>query len=133
DRVWRRTKSVYGPGFTLLSAAGMKVAGSSRLAARLFFQVVAALAIGAVLFLVDRRGRDPLALAAIGLNPVIVLGVVNNAHNDALVGLPVLGAVLFVASERPVAAGLVAAAGALVKVSPLLHGAAPGRRLWHRR
>jgi alpha-1,6-mannosyltransferase len=133
DRVWRRTKSVYGPGFTWLSAAGMRVVGSSRLAARLFFQIVAAIAIGVVLFLVDRRARDPLALACIGLNPVIVLGVVNNAHNDALVGLAVLGAVLLVLSGRPVAAGLAGAAGALVKLSALVPMAAVGWWLWRRR
>jgi hypothetical protein len=133
DHVWRRTKSVYGPGFTWLSAAGMRVVGSSRLAARLFFQIVAAIAIGVVLFLVDRRERDPLALVCIGLNPVIVLGVVNNAHNDALVGLAVLGAVLLVLSGRPMAAGLAGAAGALVKLSALLPLAAVGWWLWRRR
>ena len=133
DRVWRKTKSVYGPGFTWLSAAGMWVVGSSRLAARLFFQIVAAIAIGVVLFLIDRRARDPLALACVGLNPVIVLGVVNNAHNDALVGLAVLGAVLLVLSGRPVAAGLAGAAGALVKLSTLLPMAAVGWWLWRRR
>jgi hypothetical protein len=111
----------------------MRVAGSSRLAARLFFQIVAACSVGLALFLVDRRGRDPLALAAIGLNPVIVLGVVNNAHNDALVGLAVLGAVLLVLSGRPVAAGLAGAAGALVKLSALLPVAAVGWWLWRRR
>jgi alpha-1,6-mannosyltransferase len=133
DHVWQRTKSVYGPAFTWLSAAGMRLAGSSRLAARLLFQIVAALAIGVVLFLIDRRGRDPLALACIGLNPVIVLGVVNNAHNDALIGLAILGAVLLAHAGRPVAAGLAGAAGALVKLSALLPMAAVGWWLWRRR
>ena len=133
DQVWRRTKSVYGPLFTALSAAGMRVVGSSRLADRLFFQIVAALAIAVALVLIDRRWRDPLALACVGLNPVIVLGVVNNAHNDALVGLAVLGAVLLALSGRTVAAGIVGALGALVKVSALLPVAAIAWWLWRRR
>src|SRR5436190_22141806 len=41
---WHHTGSVYGPLFTGVSAAAMAVAGTSFLATRLFFQLLAALA-----------------------------------------------------------------------------------------
>ncbi|MFN2608940.1 MAG: hypothetical protein ABR511_13800 [Acidimicrobiales bacterium] len=117
---WVTSRSVYGPAFTAVSAAGMAVAGTSPLAARLFFQGLAALAVAVALVVVDRRSRDPVAVALLGVNPVVVVGVVNGAHNDALVGLAVLGGALLVAARRPVWAGAALAAGALVKVAALL-------------
>jgi hypothetical protein len=45
-----------------------------------------------------------------------VIGVVNGGHNDALIGLALLGGVLLAADRRPAAAGLALAAAALVKI-----------------
>lgn len=118
-RFWVESRSVYGPLFTGLSAAGMAVAGSSATVARLFFQGLAALAVAFALFLVDRRTRDPVALALLGVNPITVVSVVNGAHNDALVGLAVLAGVLLVVARRPAWAGAALAAGALVKATAL--------------
>ncbi|MGI9023869.1 MAG: glycosyltransferase 87 family protein, partial [Acidimicrobiales bacterium] len=127
---WVDSRSVYGPLFTVAAAAGMTAAGHSALRARLFFQGLAALAVGAVLVLVDRRTRDPVALALIGINPVVVVSVVNGGHNDALVGLAVLGGALLVVRRRPAWAGALLAAGALVKVAALLPLAAVAVWVW---
>jgi len=66
-----------------------------------------------------RRTRDPVALAFVGLNPAL-LAVVADGHNDMLVGLAVLAGALLISDERPYAAGVVLAAGALVKIIVLV-------------
>ena len=119
-RFWEDSRSVYGPAFTAVSVAGMAVAGRSATLARLFFQGLAALAVALALLVVDRRSHDPVALAVLGVNPVTVVSVVNGGHNDALVGLALLGGVLLVAARRPAWAGVVLAGAALVKVAALL-------------
>ena len=124
-RGWRQTGSVYGPGFVGLSAAGTAVTGPSELATRLFFQLVAALALVFIVFIVWRRTRSPVALAFVVLNPALILAV-NGGHNDLLVGLALLGGTLLLEDGRPRRAGLVLAAGALVKLVLVLPlGAAP--------
>lgn len=127
---WLRSRSVYGPLFSAVSAAGMAAVGHSVLGARLFFQGLAALAVALALVLVDRRTRDPVALALLGVNPVTVVSVVNGGHNDALVGVAVLGGALLVATRRPGWAGVALAAGALVKVAALLPLAAVAVWVW---
>jgi hypothetical protein len=117
---WRHSPSVYGPVFTAVSAAGMAVVGRSATAGRLVFQTLAALAVLGALLVVRRVRGDPLALAFIGLNPVVI-AIVNGGHNDLLAGLAVLaGVALAWRSRRPWAAGVVLAAGALVKIAALL-------------
>src|SRR5437588_3527591 len=101
---WRQTRSVYGPLFTGVSAAAMAPAGDSFLAGRLFFQLLAAAAVAGCLWLIERRTRSAAALALLALNPVVIVSVVNGGHNDALVGLGVLGGVLL-AERRPLVAG----------------------------
>ena len=117
---WRPYGTVYGPVFTLASAQGMKAAGDSALRARLFFQLLAALAVAAAMALVWRRTRDAGAVAFVGLNPVLAVGVVNGGHNDVLVGLAVLAGVLVAIDDRPAMAGLLLGIGALVKVVVVL-------------
>lgn len=117
---WRRTPSVYGPAFTGLSALGMRAAGTNPTAARLFFQLLAAAAVAAGLVLTHRHARDPRALAAVGCNPVVVVAVVNAGHNDALVGLALVGAVAAASRRRWSAAGALVGAAALVKVTALV-------------
>jgi len=114
---WEHTSSVYGPLFTAGSAALMRAAGDSALRARVAFQGLAALAAAAALALLWRATRSVRALAFLGLHPVLVLTVVNNGHNDAWVGLAVLGAALLAARRRWPAAGFVLGLGLLVKAS----------------
>jgi alpha-1,6-mannosyltransferase len=130
DRIWSKDKSVYGPVFTVVSGAGMLVFGFSFLAARLFFQAVAALCVAGAIALVWRRTRSPAAVAALGLNPLVIVSVVNGAHNDAWVGLAVLGGVVLVTEGRLKWAGLVFAAAVMVKVAAALPLAAVGLWVW---
>ena len=133
SRFWQNVPSVYGPTFTVLSAAGMWVAGSSPLFARLFFQGLAALAVALALLLIYRKTGDIAAVACLGLNPVVIVSVVNGGHNDALVGLAVLGAVVLALDERWALAGFVLALGAMVKIVALLSLAGLVLWAWRRR
>jgi glycosyl transferase family 87 len=129
---WRQTRSVYGPLFTGASAAAMAPAGNSFLAGRLIFQLLAAAGVAGCLWLIERRTRSAAALALLALNPVVVVSVVNGGHNDALVGLAVLGGVLL-AGRRPVVAGLVLGAAVLIKAAALLPLGVVAVWLWRRR
>ncbi len=120
DPVWRHTRSVYGPVFVVLAAGAVTVAGDSPWRSRVVFQALAALAVALSLLVIDRVTRgDPRALAFVGLNLLVIVTTVNNAHNDAYVGLAALGAVLL-ARRRPAVAGLILGLAALVKVVALL-------------
>ena len=120
DEAWRDTPSVYGPLFTGVSAAVMWAARDSAVAARVGFQGLAALAVAMALYLIARRTRDPVAMAFVGLNPFVIVAVVNGGHNDALVGLGVLAGVVLGTRGRPGLAGLVLGLAALVKIPALL-------------
>jgi alpha-1,6-mannosyltransferase len=120
DPVWRHTRSVYGPVFVAMAAGVVKLAGDSPLRARILFQSLAGLAVALSLLLLDRMTRgDPRVLAFIGLNQLVVVTTVNNAHNDAIVGLAALYAVMLV-RRKPAIAGLILALAALIKVAALL-------------
>jgi hypothetical protein len=97
---WRHTPSMYGPAFAAVAGAAAWFSGSSVLVGRLCFQLLSAGALGAILLLVWRRTRHPGALLAVGLNPVLVLFTVHEGHNDVLLGLAILGAVLLAERER---------------------------------
>jgi len=131
DHIWRGTRSLYGPGFIALAAAGTAVTGDSALAVRLLFQGLAAAAVLIALLLVDRRTKDPMVWLLVGVNPMVV-GVVNGGHNDALVALALLGGVLFAMTRRPVLAGVAVALGLSVKVVVLLPLTALLVWLWRR-
>jgi len=116
---FRNTSSVYGPVFTGVSAAGMSVCGSSPICGRMFFQTLEALAVLAAAWLVLRATGSWAAAACVGLNPVMLVGVVNGAHPDGLVATGLLAAVL-IARERPLLAGVLLGIAALIKVNVLL-------------
>lgn len=117
-RAWQKTPSVYGPVFIAVSVPGMWVAGDSPGMARVYFQLLAMLSVAAAMWLVSRYTRgSPLALALIGINPFIVISVVNGAHNDALVGLAVLGAVLLAQRGHWRLCALVLALAVAIKVA----------------
>ncbi|HEX9315228.1 MAG TPA: glycosyltransferase 87 family protein, partial [Actinomycetota bacterium] len=129
---WQDTRTVYGPAFTGVSALGMHLAGSSALRARLFFQLLTGASVVAALVLLYRRRVEPAALVFLGLSPVMVVSVVNGAHNDALVGLAALGAVVALSRRSRVVAGIALGLAALVKLIALLPAAALIVWLWRR-
>jgi hypothetical protein len=108
---WRNTRSVYGPAFTALSALGMRMAGTSAWIERLWFQALAALATGFSALLLKRLSPGRWWMFA--LNPVTMIVVSHEGHNDALVGLGILSALWFL--------GRASAAGS--RPSPYIHGA----------
>lgn len=132
DPQYHRTASVYGPLFASLSAVGSALAGNSVLLARLFFQALAAASVAGILFVLDRRKAGVAALICVGLNPVIIVSVVNSAHNDALVGLALLGGVLLAIDRRPALAGAAFAAAVLVKLAVALAVVAAVIWVWRR-
>jgi hypothetical protein len=130
---YRSTPSIYGPAFTVVSATGTTIAGGSATANRLFFQGLALAAAVAGLVLVDRRagGRDPAALAFLGLSPLTV-AIVNGAHTDLIIGALLLGAIVVAGRRRPVAVGVLLGLAALVKVVALAPAAAVVVWVWRR-
>jgi len=114
---WRTGTTPYGPLFVAHSAMVALVAGSHAMLYRLAFQAGAAVAIGIAMLVCWYETRRTSALALIGLHPVVACSVVNGGHNDALVGLGVLLAVIAVRHERFRAGGLFVAAALLVKVT----------------
>ena len=117
SRGWRHTTSIYGPAFVGVAAMVTKVAGSSVVASRVLMKSLFALATLSAGLLVARRTRSAAATAIVLLHPVVVVTGIAGGHNDILVGLAILGAVLLAIDDRPVAAGLVAAVGAAVKLT----------------
>ncbi len=131
---WRHSGSVYGPLFVGVASVGTFIAGDSALLSRLFFQVLAALAVVAILLIVWRRTRSTAAVLWLGLNPVLAVIVVNGGHNDAYIGLALLVAALLVTRGRACAAGITIGIAMLIKLSAGL--ALIGVVLWawqHRR
>jgi hypothetical protein len=98
------------------------------IANRLFFQLSAAAAAAAALWLVWRRTRSSAALAWLGLHPLLGPIVVNGGHNDIYIGLAVLAAALLASQRRGWVAGLILGLAALIKVSALL--ALGGLLIW---
>jgi hypothetical protein len=129
---WRHTRSVYGPLFMWITTAITEVTGTNQLATRLAFQVLAAAALLACVWLVARTTRDPLAVLIIGVNPVVALEIVNPGRNDALVGLAVLGGVLLAVRGRAVWAAAVMTLAVLVKAVALLALGGLVVWVWHR-
>jgi hypothetical protein len=133
DPVWRHARSVYGPVFSAMAVGAVKVAGDSPYRNRIAFQTLAALAAFAALLIIDRTTRgDPRAIAFVGLNLIVVVTTVNNAHNDAYVGLAALGAVVL-ARKRPLMAGALLGLAALVKIAAVLPAGVLALWLWQRR
>ncbi|MGZ4204543.1 MAG: glycosyltransferase 87 family protein [Actinomycetota bacterium] len=118
-RGYHNIRSVYGPVFTGVSAGVMKIAGTHKTVARILFQLLAALGVLGALALLWRRTKDSSALVFAGLNPIVAASIVNGGHNDALVGLAVIGGA-YAAPAHPIVAGLVLGAGASVKIVGLL-------------
>ena len=125
---WADTPAVYGPLWTQVSALVTRLAESMG-AQIVMFRLIAAgasLATLAVVARLARRlrpGRVAFALAAVGLNPVVLFQSVGSGHNDVLVALAVAGALALLVARRPLLATAVLALGTLVKATagvPLL-------------
>lgn len=119
---WIDSPSVYGPGFTAISAGVSGVAATPERQA-FSFKLLAAIASISTLFLAVAAARRiapervSFAAALIGWNPVIVFHGVAGGHNDALLGLVLAGGVLAILARKELLATGLLALGTLVKVS----------------
>ena len=120
---YRDAVSVYGPVFTLasypLGLVSVPVALWS-------LKAIAGLSIAALVTIAARtarvRGVDPaLAVAFVGLNPLVLVHLVGGAHNDGLMVAVAMAAVAAVLAARPALAGAGFVVAAAVKVSGLLY------------
>jgi alpha-1,6-mannosyltransferase len=98
--------SVYGPIFTLATYPLAKLSVPVAFWTLKALAALASLGIVALAWACARRlGRDPVFVAlVVGLNPLVLVHVVGGAHNDALVVLLMLGAVLAALSAPRTAA-----------------------------
>jgi alpha-1,6-mannosyltransferase len=122
---WVDTPSVYGPLFTHL--AGVVTRTSSRLDVLVdIFRLIAIGASLATTFVIGalcrrvRPARVAFAVAAFGLNPVILFQSAGSGHNDLLVALAIAIAAWCVLAERTHWAIAIVACGALVKATAFL-------------
>jgi hypothetical protein len=113
---WHDQNSMYGPAFVGLAAVVASIAGTSELAIRLLWQSLIASAAFAAVLLIARRTNSSLSVLALGCSPVI-LATVNDAHNDVLIGLALLGVVLLSEDHRHGLAGGWAALAITIKLS----------------
>lgn len=130
---WRDQTSVYGPAFTLASAA---VGGSRAGFASAAFKLAATVAMVAVVLLAARRST--FAAAFVGWNPVLAIHMAGGGHNDAWMIALVAVALTLAAGGRRHAAGVAWSVAIFVKWIPLvllplrvLEARATGRRLGH--
>ena len=122
---WVDTPSVYGPLFSLLAALVTKA--TRRI--DVLVDVFRLIAIGASLattFVIGAAGsrarsdRAAFAVAAFGLNPVILFQSAASGHNDLLVALAIAVAARLVLRDRTALAAAVLACGALIKATGAL-------------
>ena len=118
--IWQRTPDIYGLGFTVVMAVLAPVIGESTFLVHFAYQLVAVTAVGAMLWLLWKRSRNPAVLAFVGLHPLLAVSVVNGGHPDALVALGVLAGVLFAIDRRPVLAAVAFAFAASVNFTALV-------------
>ena len=119
---WRNLSSPYGPLFT---AASYLVASAPVSVAFWSVKIATALASLGVVWLVYRcaiaLGRDPrLSLAFVALNPVYLVWALGGFHNDFLMLLPSMAAILLVLKGRDRSAGAVLMLAVAIKFSTLL-------------
>ncbi len=125
---WASTPAVYGPVFTLLSSWITRVVHSvaDLIVAFRWLAAIASIGTIAIVARLARRlrpGREAFAVAALGLNPVVLFQSVGSGHNDLLVALAVAGGLALLAARRDLLATAVLTLGVLVKataVVPLL-------------
>jgi len=106
SKQWLPTHSLYGPLFTMASAAIARIWAGSPSATILAFKVLSGAAITAATGFAAlaaaraRPERAALAAALVGLNPVVVIHTVGGGHVDALIAAP-LAAAMAIAVTQP--------------------------------
>ncbi len=128
----------YGPLWTHLEIAVMKVAGDVPTALVMIKTIVVAASLGSAALIWKILGRvrpeDQLLGTLVYLwNPVIVVEFAAEGHNDALMILCLLTSLSLTVSAKPALSVVASVAGVLVKYLPLVFLPAQAVYLWHAR
>ena len=116
---WQHTPNAYGPLFTGVSAIVSRLAGTNLLLVRLGFQVPAAIAMFASVWIAARTAKRRAVVVLVGLQPMVWISVVNGAHADVYIALGAVVAVTLLARDQIIGAAIAIGLAALVKVSAL--------------
>ena len=128
---WRGMPAPYGPLAIWLTAGVTAVAGDHPVAALLLLKLLMIgcfLAVGALIWRLaralhpDNPTHGTVALLAWSWNPMLITHIALDAHNDVLMLLPLLGALLAARSQRWLLAFPLLSLAVLVKFIPLLLG-----------
>ncbi|MGI8616132.1 MAG: glycosyltransferase 87 family protein [Actinomycetota bacterium] len=122
---WVDTPSVYGPLFSHLSGVVTRVSARLDVLVDTFrlIAIAASLATTFVIAAVARRvrpSRAAFAVAAFGLNPVVLFQSAGSGHNDLLVALAIAISAWLVVRDRTIWAAGVLTCGALIKATLFL-------------
>jgi len=122
---WFSTPAVYGPLFTGYASIVVRTVHALGAQVEMFRWTAAAAGLGtvAVIATTMRRtwpSRAAFAVAAFGLNPVVLFQTVGSGHNDLLVALAVAGAFALVRVRKDLLAVAVLSLGTLVKATAAL-------------
>jgi hypothetical protein len=142
--IWQHTTTPYGPVFLDLTAAVSRLTSHNTVSGIVGMRILALGGVGLIAWSVPRLARacrvDPAVAVWLGvINPLILLHLVADAHNDALMlGLMTVGLVLALRGRLWLGvvmitlAGLVKAPGAvaLAFVVPIWAGQLSGRVKW---
>ncbi len=125
DPLWRNAPAPYGPFFLFLDGSIDRLARHNQLATVVglrLLEVLAVVALGlAVAALARCVGRDPgEAFALCALNPIVLITLVDGAHNDALMAALLTWGVVLALRRRLVWAVVVGACAAAVKAPAAL-------------
>ena len=123
--IWQNTPAPYGPVFLTLAADVTSITGESKWLGFFGMRLLAigglALMVWAVPRIARHCGVDPVAAMWLGaLNPLVLIHLVADAHNDALmIGLMMAG-LAFALDRRPAAGAALVTLAALVKAPAAL-------------
>jgi alpha-1,6-mannosyltransferase len=123
--IWQTTPAPYGPVFLSLAADVASVTGETSWLGVVGMRLLALVGIALMFFAIPRLARfagvDPSYAIWLGvLNPLVLVHLVGDAHNDALmIGLMMAGLTLAL-ERRPAAASVLVTLGALIKAPAAL-------------
>jgi alpha-1,6-mannosyltransferase len=118
DPFWRHTTAPYGPVFLGLVSL---LSGAGTIAGVVLLRLIEVAGVGLAAFcaprLARRLGADPArALWLVALSPLVLLGLIVPAHNDALMAGLMLAGVTLALERRPLAGIIVCALAATIKL-----------------
>jgi hypothetical protein len=118
---WLATPAVYGPLFMGLASVVVRLVDSLHAQVEVFRWTALCASLGTLALIATtarriRPSRAAFAVAAFGMNPVILFQSVASGHNDLMIALAVAGAFALLLARREMLAVVALTLGTLVKV-----------------